>query len=59
MSGAAYRRRIAASKAGIEADVRALADRNPGLKPGELQALALEKLNVPITLEFAAEIVGR
>lgn len=58
MSGAAYRQRIAASKAAIDADLVALARGNPGLTPAAFVALARARLNVAVDLAHAAALIG-
>lgn len=56
----AYKARIAASKAGIESDVRALVPnaKRQGLKPWEFVALVRRVLNVTISTEWARDLLG-
>jgi len=58
MTAKAYKARIAASKAALDADLATLAAANPGLSPQAFQALARAKLNTPITLDYAAELIA-
>ena len=59
MSTKSYRNRIAASKAAIELDCEAVAAANPTLDARELRDLIKEERNIPVTEEYAEELVGR
>ena len=57
MTGKAYRARIAASKAALDEDVRALAAENVGMERDEFVALARERLHCALDTDYAEEVL--
>lgn len=58
MSRKSYRDRIAASKARLDEDLRAIAEANRHLNARELVAYVRHIRNVPLTDEYAAQLLG-
>jgi hypothetical protein len=54
-----YSRRIAESKSGIEKTCEDMAGANPTLDAEELAHLILEEKSIPITMNYAEELVQR
>lgn len=54
-----YNRRIAESKSGIERTCEAMAEENPTLDAEELARLILDEKSIPITMNYAEELVQR
>ncbi|WP_327210324.1 hypothetical protein [Rhizobium leguminosarum] len=54
-----YNRRIAESKSGIERTCEAMAEANPTLDAEELARLILDEKSIPITMNYAEELVQR
>lgn len=55
---ARYRKRIAASKARLDEDLKELASENPGIGADEFVELARARLNCPVDPEYAERLVA-